>query len=170
MRENGIVPWIPADTSVLPGSAHKLKGNRRMIRSTQIFISVAAVSSFLLFHSSSLGVSHQDTSARRPRVIKLDLARGEYQQVLSGSPETVTMHAGLVALAPGKSVGVHNTEKYEEVLVVLEGYGEMKISGGPTMALNVNSVAYCPPRTEHNVVNTGKGRLRYLYVVAAAEK
>jgi len=67
------------------------------------------------------------------------------------------------------SVGIHNTEKYEEVLVILEGQGEMRITGGPTMDLKVNSVVYCPPRTEHNVVNTGKTRLRYAYIVAVAE-
>jgi mannose-6-phosphate isomerase-like protein (cupin superfamily) len=132
---------------------------------------ILAISSFASFPSStSLHLGHQEKSTPKAKVITLDPSTDEYQRVLSGPPETGTMHSGLVILKPGKSVGVHNTEKYEEVLVILEGQGEMRITGGPTMTLGVNSVAYCPPRTEHNVVNTGKGKLRYLYVVAIAGK
>ncbi len=79
------------------------------------------------------------------------------------------MHSGLVVLSPGTSVGIHNTKNYEEVLVVFTGEGEMITTGGPTLILKAGTVAYCPPRTEHNVINIGKGLLRYLYVVANAE-
>lgn len=126
--------------------------------------------SVLLLPSSSLDAGYEVNSKPKPKIVKLDTKTDDYQRVLGGPPETVTMHSGLVVLAPGKSVGIHNTEKYEEVLVILEGQGEMRITGGPTMALEVNTVAYCPPRTEHNVVNTGEGRLRYLYIVAIAER
>jgi mannose-6-phosphate isomerase-like protein (cupin superfamily) len=129
------------------------------------------ISSILLFlPASSLDAGHRIQSKAIPKIVKLDPKTDDYQRILGGPPETVTMHSGLVVLAPGKSVGVHNTEKYEEVLVILEGRGEMRITGGAAMDLRVNTLAYCPPRTEHNVVNTGKGRLRYLYVVAIAEK
>jgi mannose-6-phosphate isomerase-like protein (cupin superfamily) len=29
--------------------------------------------------------------------------------------------------------------------------------------------SYAPPHTEHDVVNTGEGRLRYIFIVARAE-
>ena len=104
-----------------------------------------------------------------PKVIALDLAAGEYRRILGGPPETATLRAGLVVLAPGESVGVHSTERYEEILIVFEGLGELLITDGPTLSLTAGALAYCPPRTEHNVFNCGETPLRYLYIVANAE-
>ena len=103
-----------------------------------------------------------------PRVIQLDPAATEYTRVLGGPPATVTMRSGQVVLAPGKAVGEHSTEGYEEVLIVLTGSGEMRVAGGGTLSLAPGVVAYCPPQTTHDVVNTGGVPLRYLYVVARA--
>ncbi len=104
-----------------------------------------------------------------PKVIRLDSGGREYLRVLGGPPETSTMHAGLVTLAPGKSVGRHSTKKYEEVLVVLEGHGRMEIVGGLVLQFAKGEVLYCPPMTEHDVTNTGAGNLSYLYIVAEAK-
>ena len=104
-----------------------------------------------------------------PKLISLDLSSKDYMRVLGGPPETVTMHSGLVVLRPGQSVGRHNTENYEEVLLVLEGSGTMAIVGGPTLELKGGSIAYCPPRTEHDVTCAGPAQLKYVYVVANAE-
>lgn len=111
----------------------------------------------------------QDAPGRPvPRVIQLDAAASEYARVLGGPPETVTMRSGQVVLAPGTAVGEHSTEAYEEVVVVLAGSGAMRVRGGATLALAPGSVAYCPPQTTHDVLNTGTVPLRYLYVVARA--
>ncbi len=123
----------------------------------------------ILATASMVGAMQLDHPAPVPKLIILDPETNEYMRLLGGPPETVTMHSGLVILDPGKSVGTHNTEKYEEVLLVLEGEGEMVITNGPILKLRGSTLAYCPPRTEHNVVNTGKGRLRYVYIVANAE-
>jgi len=104
----------------------------------------------------------------KAKVIMLAPNVKDYMRVLGGPPETVTMRSGLVVLAPGKSVGTHNTETYEEVLVVLEGRGKMLITDGPSLDLKPGAIAYCPQRTEHNVTNTGSEQLRYLYIVAKA--
>ncbi len=45
-----------------------------------------------------------------PKVVTLNPDVKDYMRVLAGPPETVTMRAGLVVLAPGKSVGTHNTD------------------------------------------------------------
>jgi len=108
-------------------------------------------------------------NAPKAKVVTLTPNVKDYMRVLGGPPETVTMHSGLVVLEPGKSVGKHNTKNYEEVLVVLEGAGEMMITGGPTLELKGGSIAYCPPRTEHDVICTGSARLKYVYIVANAE-
>ena len=58
-------------------------------------------------------------------------------------------------LATQKSVGRHSTGQNEEVLIVLEGKGEMLFSGRPLVAGAGQSRVYCPPRTVHDVKNTG---------------
>jgi mannose-6-phosphate isomerase-like protein (cupin superfamily) len=79
------------------------------------------------------------------------------------------MESGLVVLAPSKSGEKHSTKQYEEVLVVFSGTGEMRITGSVALNLKPNIVAYCPPKTEHHIVNTGSEPLRYLYVAAKAQ-
>jgi quercetin dioxygenase-like cupin family protein len=104
-----------------------------------------------------------------PKLIALDLGAKEYMPLLGGPPETVTMHSGLVVLEPDKAVGKHNTKNYEEVLVILEGAGEMIVTHGPRLPLKAGRMAYCPPRTEHDVICTGSAKLKYVYIVAIAE-
>jgi quercetin dioxygenase-like cupin family protein len=105
-------------------------------------------------------------SKPQPHAVELKADKSDYQKVLGGPPQTVSMESGLVVLAPSKSVGKHSTKSYEEAVVVLAGNGEMRITGGTTLQLKPNVVAYCPPMTEHDVVNTGSGPLRYLFIVA----
>ncbi len=105
-----------------------------------------------------------------PQVIKYEKGKTDYVRLLGGPPESFGMRSGLVSLQPGQSVGKHNTEEYEELLIVLQGQGEMQIAGGKTLNLTINSAAYCPPHTEHNVLNTSKEPLYYIYVVAKTGK
>lgn len=104
------------------------------------------------------------------KVIRLDAQGKDYLRVLGGPPETSTMRSGLVTLAPGKSMDKHSTEGFEELVVVLEGKGEMHIAGGDVLKLEAGCAAYCSPRTEHDVRNVGAKTLRYLYIVAEAKK
>ena len=101
------------------------------------------------------------------KAVALDSAGKDYVPVLTGTPESVTMRSGLVALQPGKSVGKHSTGQHEEMLIVLEGKGQMTFADGSTLPVEAGHAVYCPPETEHNVTNTGTGPLRYVYVVAA---
>ena len=105
-----------------------------------------------------------------PRLIQLNQAAVESCDVFKGPPETVTMHSGYMVLAPSKSVGKHSTRGYEEAVIVLSGAGEMRITGGPTFTLAPYTVAYCPPLTEHDVINTGADTLRYIWLVAKARE
>ena len=80
----------------------------------------------------------------KPKAFLVELSDtiSDYQQVFSGHPQTASMRSGLVVLLPSKSVGIHSTENYEEAVVVLSGSGEMRITGGETLYLKPNSVAY----------------------------
>lgn len=107
--------------------------------------------------------------ALSPRVIRLDAAQAEYLPILEGPPETVSMRSGVVTLAPGNSVGVHSTKGFEELVIVLQGHGEVQIADQDPLEVEAGTAAYCPPETVHNVVNTGTDLLRYVFVVAQAK-
>jgi mannose-6-phosphate isomerase-like protein (cupin superfamily) len=128
---------------------------------------------FLLMAILGLGPSvfggEPPRKAPAAKVIRLDTGGKDYLPVLSGPPETATMRSGLVVLAPGKAVGKHSTGRHEEILVVLEGAGEMQITGEASLPVVAGTAVYCPPRREHDVLNTGKTELRYVYVVARAQ-
>ena len=104
----------------------------------------------------------------KPRLIQLNSNAVDSMDIFKGPPETVTMRSGYMVLPPTKSVGRHSTRRNEEALIVLAGSGEMRIVNGPTLKLKPYCVAYCPPNTEHDVFNTGRETLRYIWLVAKA--
>ncbi len=130
-----------------------------------IFFGVIAT---LLFCSTFL-IPAKSQEKPRAKVIELDSHGKDYLPVLTGPPETVTMKSGLEVLAPNQSVGKHSTGQHEELLVVLEGQGEMNFKDGSKLEVKANHAIYCPPETEHNVTNTGRSVLRYVYVVASTK-
>jgi mannose-6-phosphate isomerase-like protein (cupin superfamily) len=79
------------------------------------------------------------------------------------------MKSGIVTLQPDKAVGVHNTDGQEELIIVMEGKATIEIEGSLQSEVEVGSVAYIPNRTQHNVLNRTKNRLRYIYVASQAE-
>jgi mannose-6-phosphate isomerase-like protein (cupin superfamily) len=79
------------------------------------------------------------------------------------------MRSGFVRLKPGATVGWHTTGQNEESLVILRGQGEALIDGHDKHSFAAPAFAYIPPNTRHNVSNTGKGMLEYVYVVAPAK-
>ena len=95
----------------------------------------------------------------------------EYQRLLGGSPQTCGMRAGRVHLKPGESVGEHTTGDLEEMLVFLAGRGQALIGEEKqSHPVGVGKVAYIPPRTKHDVENTGTEPLVYIFCVAPAKE
>jgi quercetin dioxygenase-like cupin family protein len=103
----------------------------------------------------------------QPKSFTLDIsvANGEYIEILNGS-NSVGMHSGRVVLEPGKEVGKHSTGNHEELIMVLHGEGKLETEGVGKTIIRAGMVAYNPPQTEHNVINTGSEVLAYIYVVA----
>jgi quercetin dioxygenase-like cupin family protein len=124
----------------------------------------------MLFALSASFVVGQQQPLKKPvpKMIQLDPKGQDYLRILAGPPETFTLRSGLVVLAPQKSVGKHNTGNYEELVIILDGQAEMQIIGGESMRLTKGFAAYCPPHTEHDVLNIGQDTLRYIYIVAEA--
>ena len=98
-----------------------------------------------------------------PKIVVLNLDSSGYQSIFHGAPETLLFHSGLVTLQPDESAGIHNTQNYEEMIIVLEGEGQLIINKG-YFQLKYGLVAYCPPHTEHNVKNTGIKPMKYIYI------
>jgi quercetin dioxygenase-like cupin family protein len=107
--------------------------------------------------------------ARAVRAIPLGPGESPRRRLLGGPPETGALKSGLVTLDPGASVGEHDTGPNEEVVVPLEGEGELRVPGQPPLSLFLGVMTYVPSHTRHDVVNTGPGPLRYLYLLARAE-
>jgi mannose-6-phosphate isomerase-like protein (cupin superfamily) len=78
------------------------------------------------------------------------------------------MRSGFVRLEPGKSVGWHSTGQNEESLVILHGRGDALIERRPNQSFAAPGYVYIPPATRHNVTNTGRETLEYVFVVAPA--
>ena len=58
----------------------------------------------------------------------------------------------------------------EESLIILKGQGETLIDGQPSKPFIAPAFVYIPPAARHNVSNTGKKLLEYVYVVAPAKQ
>jgi mannose-6-phosphate isomerase-like protein (cupin superfamily) len=113
-----------------------------------------------------LAASPGQPATPQVEVVALPATPRPFFQILGGPPETVSMEAGLVTLAPGKSVGLHDTRNYEEVLVPLSGEGELRTPGQNALPVKQGVVVYSPPATQHDVVNTGSAPLSYIFIVA----
>lgn len=88
-------------------------------------------------------------------------------QPLLDEPVTRGLASGHVTLKPGESMHRHDTERYEELLVVLAGRARV-IVGTEPMQVDAGEVLYIPPHTEHEVHNDGTVDLRYLFVATPA--
>lgn len=103
------------------------------------------------------------------KIIKL--GNGAAYMPIIGPPVSSNLKSGYMKLPPGTCVGQHSTKEREELIVVLEGEGRVIIPyEGTFLEIQQNTAVYIPPQTEHNVVNTGKKYLRYVYVTAETIK
>lgn len=136
----------------------------------RVRIAVFVVSALAVLRGiPALAAETRETPSPHLKVVKLDPGDKTYLVLLSGPPETGSMRSGLVTLAPGRSIGVHNTERNEEMLVPLEGEGELRITGKPPVRIMPGLITYAPSHTEHDVTNTGSKPLRYIFIVARVE-
>ena len=107
------------------------------------------------------------TSSEKAFVLDLN-DEPDYQRLLAGEPQTHGMRSGRVYLEAGKSCGQHSTKDHEELLVFLAGEGKIHIGDSDQLVVGAGKVAYIPPRTLHDVENTGPAPLAYIYCVAPA--
>ncbi len=75
------------------------------------------------------------------------------------------MRTGFVTLQPGENVASHNTGQHEELLVILDGKGEIEAQGLGRKSVEKGMVVYVPPNNQHNVYCTGSSPFEYIYIV-----
>jgi len=100
----------------------------------------------------------------RPKVITFNPDSTSYQEIFDGDKDSVVFYSGVVTVAPNKSGDDHSTEIYEEMIVVLEGQGQVRIANQKNLDIKYGNIALIPPNTEHQVFNTGTGNFKYIYI------
>lgn len=94
-------------------------------------------------------------------------AKEKYMRLFSKKDgSAISLRSGCVVLRPGENVGEHSTDEQEEILIILEGKGKLLLSKSVEIEFEKNSAAYIPPRTVHDVKNTGTVNLKYVFVTA----
>jgi mannose-6-phosphate isomerase-like protein (cupin superfamily) len=99
-----------------------------------------------------------------PRNAKLTRdSYGEVRVYFEGSTDDVkSMTAGSLLLKPGMSPHPPHQHEEEELLVVIEGTGEITINDGRT-PVGPGSMMYCAAGRVHGIQNTGKVPLLLYY-------
>jgi mannose-6-phosphate isomerase-like protein (cupin superfamily) len=102
----------------------------------------------------------------KAKIIKLETG-SRYQRLFSKDSGTCGIKSGHVTLKEGEEIGEHSTNGLEEVLVILKGKGRL-VTGEEGLDFEDDAVLYVPPETTHNVKNTGKGILEYIFITSHA--
>lgn len=139
--------------------------NKRLKVAIVILVSACFAGSIF---SAGCAMDRKPSGVSSADVLVMDLSRNpEYQQLLTGKPQTCGMRSGRVYLQPGESIGQHSTKAHEELIVFLSGKGTALIGDPPRQVeIGQGKVAYVPPHTTHNMKNTGTEPFVYIYCVA----
>ena len=99
-----------------------------------------------------------------PKIIKLHSGE-QYTRLFSiKNGDALSFRSGYVTLKENESIGEHNTEDSEEILIILKGEGELYINGREKLKFQGGTAVYIPPNTMHDVKNTGQSPLEYVFI------
>jgi mannose-6-phosphate isomerase-like protein (cupin superfamily) len=133
---------------------------------------ILAVSTLVLGgepRSNHTEASDTTISGKAPAVLvrAIPSADSAYQSLLK-PPASRRLRSGYVCLNPGKAGEEHSTEGYEELILILNGRGELQYTN-KSVFVEENEISYVPPHTTHYLRNVGLDTLRYIYVVTRVE-
>ncbi len=84
-------------------------------------------------------------------------------------PISERLKSGYVILKPGDSIGAHQTDGREEMLIILKGAARIECESEIVEASG-QSIVYIPKHSLHNVTNTSQqADLKYIYVVTPVD-
>lgn len=95
--------------------------------------------------------------------------RQRFLRLLGDSGKIKGLRCGLVTLKPRESIGEHKTENKEEVLIILKGKATVYYGKNKTLKASQNTFIFIPAETAHNVKNSGKEILQYVYVTSRVD-
>ena len=107
------------------------------------------------------------SNSRKAMLIKLESSE-KYQRLLNKDSGSFGIKSGHVILKPGENIGEHTTAEREELIIVLKGSGEAIVDRETILKIESNSVLYIPPKTKHDIKNTGSGILEYIFITSPA--
>ncbi len=105
-----------------------------------------------------------------PKIISYNPESKQYQPLLEGEKDSAVFYSGVVTLLPDSAGKVHSTKNYEEMIIPLKGKGIVKFNKHQARSLTYGQIALIPPLTEHQIVNTGKDVLKYIYVATKVKQ
>jgi mannose-6-phosphate isomerase-like protein (cupin superfamily) len=129
-----------------------------------VFLGLLLSSNIIIQNSIFSQVSDINDIDPHPKVISFNPDSIKYQELFNGDKDSVVFYSGVVTLIPGKTGKLHNTEIYEEMIIALEGEGELKIPKYKNLKIKFGNIALVPPNTDHQLINTGKKNFKYIYI------
>ena len=126
----------------------------------------------ILLFSGHIGAHDRKFVTQIPRIINPEFSikhlkdDGETHQILfEGFKESVGIESGKVTMTSGQKGEKHNTEIYEEVLIITEGKGSIDVDG-EKHSLTKGDALYIPPHHVHQLICNKGNKLEYIYVAA----
>jgi mannose-6-phosphate isomerase-like protein (cupin superfamily) len=92
--------------------------------------------------------------------------RQKFLRLLGDSTQARGLRSGYVILKPNESVGLHDTGLCEEVIFIICGSGLINYGKKGSIKVKKNIFVRISPKMPHNVINTGKDLLKYIYTAA----
>jgi mannose-6-phosphate isomerase-like protein (cupin superfamily) len=120
-------------------------------------------------YSQTKNIKNNSIKQPQPKVIAFNPDSTSYQEIFEGDKDSVVFYSGVVTIAPNESGHTHSTEIYEEMIVVLEGQGQVRIVNKNNLDLTFGNIALIPPNTEHQIFNTGTKNFKYIYIATKSK-
>jgi len=104
-----------------------------------------------------------------PKIIYFHPDSNQYQSLLDEEKDSVVFCSGVITLEPNKTGKLHSTKIYEEIIIPLQGEGQVLINDNIKLDIKYGKIAFIPTHMEHQVVNTGKINFKYIYITTKSK-
>ena len=105
---------------------------------------------------------------KESKLVKLESTE-KYQRLINKDLGSSGLKSGHVMLRPGENIGEHSTNEREEIIIILKGEGKAVIDSNKIFAIKENHTLYIPMQTIHDIKNSGKENLEYVFVTSKAQ-
>ena len=140
---------------------------------------IKIIITIIAFTACTLGVIYFSSSNRFkvekitfttpvPKSIRINLDENLFQNIID-HPESSAVKLTLVTLKPEEHRLNKSDEQHEVMIVTLAGNGIVKIKHkeekDEILNISTRDLAYCPPGTAFDIIDSGTETLKYLYII-----